>query len=277
MMNFLGNVIWFLFAGLWQGIGWLVAGLLWSVTIVGIPVGRQCFKLAALWFCPFGRDVEPGGGVPSFLMNVIWLLVSGLWLGPCRRHQRLAPVPDGGGHSLRHAVLQAGAAVAVAIWRAHRLPIKRRRGFLPGSRAAFLTPGGSCPAPAAWPHIRSPAPAQRIFGWGSGRGMGPSVQDGFFVLLGGGLIAFPAVALRLYRLFRLRGLIGLQRLVSLLVFVGLGGLIHIDRFLRCPVRLQCALHTRHRAGEEQRLARAHRTDHFIEHGGRQNDRAQQRA
>lgn len=80
MMNFLGNVIWFLFAGLWQGIGWLVAGLLWSVTIVGIPVGRQCFKLAALWFCPFGRDVEPGGGVPSFLMNVIWLLVSGLWL-----------------------------------------------------------------------------------------------------------------------------------------------------------------------------------------------------
>ena len=80
MMNFLGNVIWFLFAGLWQGIGWLVAGLLWSVTIVGIPVGRQCFKLAALWFCPFGRDVEAGGGVPSFLMNVIWLLVSGLWL-----------------------------------------------------------------------------------------------------------------------------------------------------------------------------------------------------
>ena len=72
MMNFLGNVIWFLFAGLWQGIGWLVAGLLWSVTIVGIPVGRQCFKLAALWFCPFGRDVEAGGGVPSFLMNVIW-------------------------------------------------------------------------------------------------------------------------------------------------------------------------------------------------------------
>ena len=37
---------------------------------MGIPVGRQCFKLAALWFCPFGRDVEAGGGVPSFLMNV---------------------------------------------------------------------------------------------------------------------------------------------------------------------------------------------------------------
>lgn len=79
-MTFLGNVIWFLFAGLWQGIGWLLAGLLWSVTIVGIPVGRQCFKLAALWFCPFGRDVEVGGGVPSFLMNVVWLLVSGLLL-----------------------------------------------------------------------------------------------------------------------------------------------------------------------------------------------------
>lgn len=276
MMNFLGNVIWFLFAGLWQGIGWLVAGLLWSVTIVGIPVGRQCFKLAALWFCPFGRDVEPGGGVPSFLMNVIWLLVSGLWLALAAA-QRLAPVPDGGGYSLRHAVLQAGSAVAVAIWRAHRLPIKRRARFPPWKPRRVSYPRWKLPCSRRMAHIRSPAPAQRIFGWGSGRGMGPSVQDGFFVLLGGGLIAFPAVALRFYRLFRLRGLIGLQRLVSLLVFVGLGGLIHIDRFLRCPVRLQCALHTRHRAGEEQRLARAHRTDHFIEHGGRQNDRAQQRA
>lgn len=151
MMNFLGNVIWFLFAGLWQGIGWLVAGLLWSVTIVGIPVGRQCFKLGravvlslrsgcgARRWCPFLSDERhlAAGERPV--------------AGPCRRHQRLAPVPDGGGYSLRHAVLQAGSAVAVAIWRAHRLPIKRRRGFLPGSRAAFLIPGGSCPAPAAWP------------------------------------------------------------------------------------------------------------------------------
>lgn len=79
-MNFLGNVIWLIFAGFWQGLGWTVAGLLWCITIVDIPIGRQCFKFAALSFCPFGRDVVPGGGAASTMMNLIWLLVSGLWL-----------------------------------------------------------------------------------------------------------------------------------------------------------------------------------------------------
>lgn len=79
-MNFLGNLVWLVFAGFWQGLGWLMAGLLWCVTIVGIPIGRQCFKFAALSFCPFGREVEPGGGAVSTLMNLVWLVVSGLWL-----------------------------------------------------------------------------------------------------------------------------------------------------------------------------------------------------
>ena len=79
-MSFLGNVIWFVLAGFWQGLGWFLAGLVWCVTIVGIPIGRQCFKFSALSFCPFGRDVELGGGAISFLLNLIWLAVSGLWL-----------------------------------------------------------------------------------------------------------------------------------------------------------------------------------------------------
>lgn len=79
-MGCLGNLIWFVCAGFWQGLGWTLAGLLWSVTIVGIPIGRQCFKFAALSFRPFGLEVLPGGGLPSALMNLIWLLVSGLWL-----------------------------------------------------------------------------------------------------------------------------------------------------------------------------------------------------
>lgn len=41
-------------------------------------MGVQCFKFAALSFCPFGREVRYGGGAGSFLLNVIWLLVSGL-------------------------------------------------------------------------------------------------------------------------------------------------------------------------------------------------------
>ena len=80
MMSFLGNVIWFLFAGLWQGIGWCLAGLFWCVTIVGIPIGRQCFKFAALSFRPFGCDVILGGGAVSTVMNLLWLLFSGIWM-----------------------------------------------------------------------------------------------------------------------------------------------------------------------------------------------------
>lgn len=38
----------------------------------------QCFKFASLSFFPFGKDVVYGGGAGSFLLNIIWLLVSGL-------------------------------------------------------------------------------------------------------------------------------------------------------------------------------------------------------
>jgi len=43
-MGCLGNLIWFLFGGIWLGLGWVLAGVLWCITIVGIPVGIQCFK-----------------------------------------------------------------------------------------------------------------------------------------------------------------------------------------------------------------------------------------
>ena len=78
VMSFLGNLIWFLFGGLISGLSWGLAGCLWCITIVGIPVGLQCFKFATLAFLPFGKEVSYGGGVGSMLLNVIWLLVSGI-------------------------------------------------------------------------------------------------------------------------------------------------------------------------------------------------------
>ena len=77
-MKFLGNLVWFLFGGLWMGLGWTLVGLLWCVTIVGIPVGLQCFKFASLCFFPFGKEIRYGGGAGSLLLNIIWILVSGL-------------------------------------------------------------------------------------------------------------------------------------------------------------------------------------------------------
>lgn len=58
----------------------MIAGLLWCVTIVGIPVGMQCFKLASISFNPFGKEVENEGGCFSFLLNLVWFLVSGIEL-----------------------------------------------------------------------------------------------------------------------------------------------------------------------------------------------------
>lgn len=77
-MGCLGNIIWFLCGGLVSGLSWLLAGVLWCITIVGIPIGMQCFKFVGLSFFPFGRRVEYGGGAVSMLANIIWLLVSGI-------------------------------------------------------------------------------------------------------------------------------------------------------------------------------------------------------
>ena len=56
-MGCLGNIIWFICGGFISGLSWLIIGCLWCVTIVGIPVGLQCFKFAALCFFPFGKEV----------------------------------------------------------------------------------------------------------------------------------------------------------------------------------------------------------------------------
>ena len=77
-MNLLGNILWFLMGGLISGLGWVLSGCLWCITILGIPVGLQCFKFASLSFFPFGKEVQYGGGAGSLLLNIIWLIATGL-------------------------------------------------------------------------------------------------------------------------------------------------------------------------------------------------------
>lgn len=77
-MGCLGNLLWFIFGGFISGMSWVLAGCLWCISIIGIPVGLQCFKFAALSFFPFGKEIRYGGGAGSLLLNIIWLLVSGL-------------------------------------------------------------------------------------------------------------------------------------------------------------------------------------------------------
>lgn len=56
-MKTLGNIIWILVIGLWNAIGYLITGLILCLTIIGIPFGKQCFKLAKLSLTPFGANV----------------------------------------------------------------------------------------------------------------------------------------------------------------------------------------------------------------------------
>ncbi len=52
------NILWLIFGGLWACLMHICFGLLLCITIIGIPFGRQHFKMAGLSLAPFGKDVE---------------------------------------------------------------------------------------------------------------------------------------------------------------------------------------------------------------------------
>ncbi len=56
-LGFLGNVIWFVFAGLWLALGHVAAAIANFVTIIGIPFGIQHLKLAGLALAPIGLTI----------------------------------------------------------------------------------------------------------------------------------------------------------------------------------------------------------------------------
>lgn len=77
----LGNILWVIFGGLFSAIGWLLAGGICCITIIGIPIGMQCFKFAKLVLCPFGKKIDYGNmGSGSVLLNVVWILLCGIEL-----------------------------------------------------------------------------------------------------------------------------------------------------------------------------------------------------
>ena len=78
-MRVIGNIIWIILGGLILAATWAVMGLLLCVSIVGIPLGVQAFKMATLTLAPFGRQVVYGGGAGSTLLNIIWIVLVGWW------------------------------------------------------------------------------------------------------------------------------------------------------------------------------------------------------
>ena len=81
-MRTLLNIIWLVLCGFWMFLAYVAAGVISCLFIVTIPFGIASFRIAQFALWPFGRTVvnRPGAGTASFIGNVIWFLVAGLWL-----------------------------------------------------------------------------------------------------------------------------------------------------------------------------------------------------
>lgn len=78
-MKFIGNILWVFFTGFILAFEFIAFGLLWCITIIGIPFGIQCFKFAKFVVWPFGKEIEPDFNAHPFA-NIIWIFFGGLEL-----------------------------------------------------------------------------------------------------------------------------------------------------------------------------------------------------
>ena len=128
-MRTIGNVLWLVLAGWWLAIGYVIAGILNCITIIGIPFGVQSFKLAGYALWPFGRVVvERPGASPTLgcLGNVIWLVLGGSGPGARPRPRRRPALHHDHRHPARPGIVQDGRPGAHAVRQGHR-PSGRRR------------------------------------------------------------------------------------------------------------------------------------------------------
>ena len=75
-MKKLGNFLWCVLGGFIFAAVYFVLGLVFCVTVVGIPFGKQYFKLAKLVIKPFGKSVEFDRKRP--FLNFLWNILGGV-------------------------------------------------------------------------------------------------------------------------------------------------------------------------------------------------------
>ena len=75
-MKTLGNIIWFIFGGFIPTILYFIAGIVLCITVILIPFGLKCFKMAGLAAAPFGKIVE-GNFEEHPIANAFWLGAGG--------------------------------------------------------------------------------------------------------------------------------------------------------------------------------------------------------
>lgn len=89
-MSAIGNFLWFIFGGVFMGLGWWLIGALAFITIVGAPWGKACFVIGQFSFFPFGKEAirrnelsnknDIGTGGFGLIGNIIWFVFAGVWL-----------------------------------------------------------------------------------------------------------------------------------------------------------------------------------------------------
>ena len=57
-MKLIGNILWLVLGGILISFYYAVVGLLFCLTIIGIPLGLQHFKMALLALVPFGKEIK---------------------------------------------------------------------------------------------------------------------------------------------------------------------------------------------------------------------------
>ena len=76
-MRFIGNILWCFLGGGLIALMWLAAGVICCLTVVGIPLGIQCFKFAGFTLFPFGREVRYSENPVDVIWNILWILLFG--------------------------------------------------------------------------------------------------------------------------------------------------------------------------------------------------------
>jgi uncharacterized membrane protein YccF (DUF307 family) len=84
------NLLWLVCGGVLMALGWVVAGIIMALTIVGLPWTRAAFSIARYALSPFGHRVvaraewtgheDFGTGVLGTLGNIVWFVLAGWWL-----------------------------------------------------------------------------------------------------------------------------------------------------------------------------------------------------
>jgi uncharacterized membrane protein YccF (DUF307 family) len=89
-VSILLNVLWIVLGGLWMAAGWVIAGIIMAITIIGLPWAKAAFTIAVYTLMPFGQtavrrdsltgEQDIGTGPLGLIGNLIWLVLAGWWL-----------------------------------------------------------------------------------------------------------------------------------------------------------------------------------------------------